>query len=761
MPGGVRIHERRLALTLIFAVVVLVLNGLWAGRALRALIDDGRWFARTNEVVAQVESVRATIAESAAAVRGYLLTGDDAYLPGYRAAVEHFHQAVARLAELTGDEPEQEQRIALLNQAMGVRLELTDEAIQARRLQGLDAARRLLLNRRSDSAATEIGGLLVALEQAERRVLALRAGRSRRSQRAAGSAFLVANLLAACLLAMIWMQSRAARAERARHEEELVNQREWLATTLGSIGDAVLATDAAGTVQYINSVTARLTGWSAEEAPGRPIGEVFHIVNQDTREPAENPVTRALREGVVVGLANHTLLLSRSGNETPIDDSAAPIRSRDGRTLGVVLVFRDVTERQQAERERERLLERERRSRYAAESASRAKDGFLATVSHELRTPLGVILGWTGILRAGAGDPGLVARATEVVERNARLQAKLIDDMLDISRIVSGKVQIAPREIDPGQVVAAAVESLRPLAEDKGVRLELDLEPVPRPIVADPDRLQQVVWNLLSNALKFTPKDGRVEVGLRHLEDRVRIEVRDDGVGIAPERLEHVFDRFWQADTSSTRRHGGLGLGLAIVRHLVEMHGGRVTAKSRGEGYGATFSVEIPVHPPRPEHDLDAATAAASARWSVEDTGSGLIGDPLLRRQLLTGTSILVVDDEADAAGWVAELLRGAGAAVRTAATAAEGLEALRSTRPDLLISDIGMPGEDGYSLIKRVRALPAEEGRHTPALALTAHARAEDRVRALSVGFQMHASKPIDPVELLIVTASLLNRQV
>jgi len=458
-------------------------------------------------------------------------------------------------------------------------------------------------------------------------------------------------------------------------------------------------------------------------------------------------------------MANHTLLISRTGGVTPIDDSAAQIQSRDGRTLGVVLVFRDVTERQQVDRERERLLERERESRYAAETASRAKDSFLATVSHELRTPLGVILGWAGILHAGNADARTVERAAEIVERNARAQAKLIDDMLDISRIVSGKFQIEPAEIDPGRVVGAAVESLRPAAEEKGVVLALTVEPMPGPVVADPERLQQVVWNLLSNAIKFSSQGGKVTVAMGPAGDRLRIEVRDEGVGIDPQRLPHVFERFWQADTSSTRRHGGLGLGLAIVRHLVEMHGGQVTAASRGEGYGATFTVEIPSRGPQ-----DAAAAAANLRRTaiaaaVADAAGPPLGGPLLGRRVLGGARILVVDDEHDAADWVAELLRAAGAEVRTAESAASGLDAMRSWRPDLLISDIGMPGEDGYALMKRVRALPAEDGRQTPALALTAHARAEDRMRALSVGYQMHAAKPIDPVELLIVTASLLNR--
>jgi len=752
-------HERRLLITLMTAVAVLVLNGLWAGAALRTLVEDAGWYSHTNEVIAQVEGVRTTIAEATAAVRGNLLTGDGAYLNSYRAAVDRFHRASTRLQQLVVDNPLQEDRIASLQQAMGIRLALADEAIAARQGEGLDAAVRLFMGRRNDPVVARVGELLQGLEREELRLLALRAADSRAAQRAASFAFLLANLLAAAFLITIWAQSRAVAVDRRRHEEELVNQREWLATTLRSIGDGVLATDPQGNVQFMNAVTEQLTGWSAEEAAGRPIGEVFRIVNEYTGVEVENPVARALREGLVVGMANHTLLISRRGGVTPIDDSAAPIRSQDGRTLGVVLVFRDVTERKELDREREGLLERERENRYAAESANRAKDSFLATVSHELRTPLGVILGWAGILRAGNADAPTVARAAEIVERNARAQAKLIDDMLDISRIVSGKFQIEPAEIDPGRVVGAAVESLRPAAEEKGVALALTAEPVPGPVVADPERLQQIVWNLLSNAIKFSTQGGKVTVALGPAGDRLRIEVRDEGVGIDPQRLPHVFERFWQADTSSTRRHGGLGLGLAIVRHLAEMHGGQVTAASRGEGHGATFTVEIPCRGPQ-----DAAAATLIARRTATAAAAAgaaavPLGGPLLGRRVLAGARILVVDDEHDAAEWVAELLRAAGAEVRTAASAATGLEAMRSWRPDLLISDVGMPGEDGYALMKRVRALPPENGRQTPALALTAHARAEDRMRALSVGYQMHAAKPIDPIELLIVAASLLHR--
>jgi PAS domain S-box-containing protein len=743
-------HERRLLIILMIAVAVLALNSLWAGSALQTLIDDNRRSSHTHQVIAQIEGVRSTIAEATAAVRAYQLTGDDVYSRGYRAAVDRFHGESGRLQQLTVDNPPQEKRIARLNQAVGVRLALADEAIETRQRQGPDAALRVFMSHRNDAVVAQVGDLLLALEQEELRLLDSRQSRSRASERAASFAFLLATLLAAAFLVIVWLQSRAAAAERLRHELDLVNQREWFSTTLGSIGDGVLATDPQGAIQFMNPVTERLTGWSAQEAAGRPIAEVFHIVNVQTRAAVENPVVRALREGLVVGLANHTLLLSRTGAETPIDDSAAPIRSPDGRTLGVVLVFRDVTERKKAERERERLLDRERQNRYTAESANRAKDSFLATVSHELRTPLGVILGWAGILRAGNADAKTVGHAAQVVERNGRSLAKLVDDMLDISRIVSGKVQIEPVEIDPGAVVGAAVESLRPAAEEKGVALELIVDALPEPVVADPERLQQVVWNLLSNAIKFSFQGGKVTVGLGIAGDRLQIAVRDTGVGIAPERLPHVFERFWQADTSSTRRHGGLGLGLAIVRHLVEMHGGRVTAESSGEGYGATFTVEIPVRGPK-----DAAlTAAGAGRAAAAPPGPPVIG-----RQVLQGARILVVDDEEDAAEWVAALLRAEGAEVHTADSAATGLAALRNGRPDLLIADIGMPGEDGYGLMKRVRALAPEEGRQTVALALTAHARPEDRMRVLSAGYQMHAAKPIDPIELLIVTASLLNR--
>ncbi len=375
--------------------------------------------------------------------------------------------------------------------------------------------------------------------------------------------------------------------------------------------------------------------------------------------------------------------------------------------------------------------------------ADRVKDEFLATVSHELRTPLNAILGWLGLLRSGALGEGRREQAVDVIERNARAQARLIEDLLDVSRIITGKLRLEARPCDPAAAVQAAVETVRPAAEAKGVRLVVVVDPQAGPVFGDPERLQQIAWNLLSNAVKFTPKGGQVQARLGRRGSAVEFEVSDTGEGIAPEFLPHAFERLRQAEGDSTRAHKGLGLGLAIVKHLVELHGGTVEARSAGRGQGAEFVVRLPLSS-RPPHD-DHPTA-----------GPAPPSDECPPQ--LAGVRALVVDDEADSAEFVATLLAGCGVAVSVARSAAEAFAALRAERPDLLVSDVGMPGEDGYGLIRRVRALPAAEGGRTPALAITAYARAEDRARALRAGFQLHLPKPLDPAELLAAAASLVE---
>ena len=536
-------------------------------------------------------------------------------------------------------------------------------------------------------------------------------------------------------------------SEQRRAEEAIAEQREWFETTLESIGDAVIATDVQGRVAFMNPIAEHLTGWRLAEARGKPCADVFNIINENTRRAVQSPVTRVLAEGTVVGLANHTVLITADGTERPIDDSGAPIRSRDGRVIGVVLVFRDVSERRRAELERrdaafdrERLLEAERAARADAERASRVKDEFVAMVSHELRTPLNAILGWTQLMTNPGTGPDVVGRGLEVISRNTRLQAQLISDLLDVSRIVSGKLRFDVEPVDLVPVVNDAIDTVQRDADDKHIRLERDLDEDVGTIAGDAARMQQIVWNLLSNAIKFTPEAGRIVVRLRRTGGDAEIRVEDSGVGIRPEFLPHIFDRFQQADQSITRRFGGLGLGLSIVKYLVELHGGSIRAESDGIGRGTTFTIVVPT----------SAAERAAAR-PIADRRS----QDVRLRDSLKGIRILVVEDEFDTGEFLDRFLRSHGADVMVARSAPEALSRLADRRVDLVVGDIGLPEVDGYDLMQRIRQLPADAGGAIPAIALTAYARTEDRTRAFRAGYQAHLAKPIEPAELIATIAS------
>jgi signal transduction histidine kinase/ActR/RegA family two-component response regulator len=432
----------------------------------------------------------------------------------------------------------------------------------------------------------------------------------------------------------------------------------------------------------------------------------------------------------------------------------------------------EVTERKQAQEEKERLLlsekaarleaekaqrlsadllMREEEARADAEAANRLKDEFLATVSHELRTPLNSILGWSQLMRTGDLDEDSATRALHTIERNTRALAQIIDDLLDVSRIITGKLGLRVQSIELGPVVEAALESIRPATDAKNIRLEVSLDPAAGVVSGDSSRLQQIVWNLLSNAIKFTPSGGHVEVRLDRVGSNAQIEITDNGEGINAEFLPYVFDRFRQADSTFTRMHGGLGLGLAIVRHLVELHGGTVSANSQGRGKGATFAVAFPL-----------LTTSACRGAGFELTGVG--NQPYSRpAEDLSGLRVMIVDDESDAREVIAAMLEHCGAEVIAACSTAEAVDVLagaaNGSRPDVLVSDIGMPGEDGIDLIAKVRALGPERGGDIPAIALTAYARAEDRARVLAAGFQRHIAKPVEPSTLAAAIAVLARR--
>ena len=532
----------------------------------------------------------------------------------------------------------------------------------------------------------------------------------------------------------------AAQYAVTRESEERVT------AIIASAMDAVIAIDEDERITVFNAAAEQMFRCQSGEVVGTPLERFIPV-------PAREVHHRHIRQFGETGVTARTMgaqrplsALRADGEEFPMEATISQTRVA-GRRLYTVII-RDVSERVRADRERDRLLAREQAARTEAEAANRGKDQFLAMLSHELRTPLNAVYGYARMLQAGQLDPDAAARALDAIVRNANAQVQLIDDLLDVSRVITGKLRLNVRSVDLKAVVDGALDTVRPAVEAKGIRLRSVLDPGAGPITGDPDRLQQVVWNLLANAVKFTPKGGQVQVHLQRVNSHVEIVVSDTGQGIAPDVLPLIFERFWQGESSSTRPHAGLGLGLALVKHLVELHGGTVAAQSAGAGRGATFVVTLPVtiaHLP-PEAVRRVHPTAASAEASH-------IG------ARLDGLRVLVIDDDPDAVDLMSAILTGAGAVILGARSASEALERLGAWRPHVLVSDIEMPEEDGYSFIRKVRALDEAQGGKTPAIALTAYGRRQDRMLSLSAGFSMHVPKPVDPGEFITLIASLTGR--
>jgi PAS domain S-box-containing protein len=508
--------------------------------------------------------------------------------------------------------------------------------------------------------------------------------------------------------------------------------RAWLAAIVESSDDAIVSKTLDGVITSWNRGAERLFGFSADEAVGRSITMI--IPTNRLGEEAE--VLARLRRGEKIDHFE-TVRQAKDGRLVDISLSVSPIRDDHGVIVGAAKVARDIGERKRSEIEYQALLEREQTARRQAERAVHARDEFLATISHELRSPLNAILGWAHLLKTGGLDVERTQRAIDTITRNALAQSQLVSDILDMQSLTSGKARLRIQDIDLALVVEGALDTVRPAAAFKHITLSPVIEVENTRVPADADRLQQVVWNLLSNAVKFTPEGGRVRVVLRDSESRLEIAVEDNGPGVRPEFLPYVFERFRQ-DTSTAGRRGGLGLGLAIVRHLVELHGGAVAARNREDGPGAIFTVWLP-RSPKGNVEAIARTEGAAREEDL------LIATPPSLRDV----RVLVVDDEPEAREVVAAVLAQYGADVTVAASTAEALELLGRVRPDVLISDIGMAGRDGYALLREIRGLPPSDGGLTPAVALTASASVEDRLRALRAGYQYHVPKPVHPAEL------------
>jgi PAS domain S-box-containing protein len=644
--------------------------------------------------------------------RGYLLTGDPRYLEPYQAGVARVGSRLQELKSLVRDNPRQETLSLALEERVTAKLEELEKTIELER-QDPEAARRVVLTHLGKSIMESIRAEVAGMTGEERTLLAQRERTSRRGYLVAVGCVALSALAGLALLAVFLSQLGRHLKEREQFERDMERQRRWLQVTLTSIGDAVITTDRTGAVTFLNPVAEQLTGWRAEAAAGQPLDAVFHIINEQTGAPALNPVGRVLREGVVMGLANHTSLVGKDGREVPIEDSAAPIRDAAGEVAGVVLVFHDVTGRRTAEN--------------ALHEASRLKDEFLATLAHELRNPLAPIRTGAFILGQRAGQDPVLTETLDIIARQAAHMARLVDDLLDVSRIEQGRVELRKERLDLGQVTAHALEACRPLIEAGGHRITLALpDPAPE-LEADPVRLEQMICNLLNNACKYTPAGGTVRVSATREGDDLVLCVRDNGVGMPAEVLAHAFDLFYQAGRDLDRRTGGLGIGLTLVRRLAQLHGGSATASSDGPGKGSEFQLRLPALAPAPRRPAPAETPAGERGGHQKH--------------------VLIVDDDPSVRMTSEMLLKTLDYRVTVAADGAKGIGLALALRPDIALIDLGMPGLDGLEVASRIRA---ELGQDIHLVALTGFSRESDFASTRAAGFNQHVVKSGDPRELL-----------
>jgi PAS domain S-box-containing protein len=895
-----RAFDRSVLLGIGLVVALLVVNAGLAYRNTRQLNEDAGWVAHAHEVRDLTASVLLTLVDAETGQRGFLVTGEDEFLQPYDAALNRLTGQMAKLKDKARDNERQQERIRKLEEMTAVRLALLKQGIDLRR-KGEREAQGFLLSGKGKAQMDAIRELVAQMEQEEHDLLKDRERQSRHTYRVA----ITTGLLTAFsgLLTVGAFVGLLARSLSARQKSAAVlhEQRELFRTTLASIGDAVIATDTEGRVTFLNAVAQELTGWTQDEAQGLPLGQVFRVINEETRQPVENPAERALQEGRVVGLANHSLLIAKGGTETPIDDSGAPIRDDKGQVVGVVLIFRDISERKRAE---EALRHREHTARFLArasadlteltdyestfqkvasiavpsfadwcvvdlidangtpqrlavthsdsakvhlaheltrrypprsadphgvpqvlrsgkaemvedipdsllttlahddehlrilrelglnsyicvpmqskgrmlgaltfvmaesgrrynaddlvaaddlaqraaiaienaglyralQDADRRKDEFLATLAHELRNPLAPIRNALEIMRMEGGIGASAASVREMMERQVQQMIRLVDDLLDVSRITRGKIELRNERVEVAAVIESALETSRPLVKAAKHELAVIVPPQSLCVVGDRARLAQVLANLLNNSAKYTPEGGHIRLSVEQEGQQAVIRVRDNGMGIPAEMLPKIFEMFTQVHRNLERAQGGLGIGLTLVRRLVEMHNGTVEAHSEGMGQGSEFVVRLPV-----------AKASASDEPQPPKGAGDKTAAPAKRR-------ILVLDDYQDAADSLSRMLRITGMEVRTAYDGIEAVEAAAAFKPDVVLLDIGLPRLNGYEAARRIREQPW--GKDMILVAVTGWGQEEDRQRSNEAGFDYHMVKPLDHAALMKLLA-------
>ena len=695
--------SRAMRITVLATTVVLLLCGVVSYTAARASAAASQAIADTVDTLLILERVLSVARDAETGQRGYLLTEDSLYLDPYYAAIAALSERMAALRTKLSVDPAATRQLDDLQPLIRAKTDELTRTIDLDRGGNHAAAIALVLTGQGKRLMDSIRTQIAQLQVAQTRVLAaqLRTQSDARlwTSLSIGAVWALALMLVLRLVAVVQRDNRRIRLSEQR-----------LAITLHSIGDAVIATDARGHVRILNAVAERLTGWPAAEAQDAPLDRVFSILNENTRAGVESPVDRVLREGTVVGLANHTLLIGRDGTETPIEDSAAPIRDSSGAIDGVVLVFRDAS--------LERAIE------HALRDADRKKDEFIAVLAHELRNPLAPILQAAQVLQARGATPEQLRWGHQVIDRQAKTMGRLLDDLLDVSRITRGTLEVKKSPVLLSTLIEGAVETARPAIDEREHSLELTLPSEAIELDADPVRMTQVIANLLMNAAKYTDDGGTIRLSAtRHANDLI-LSVADNGVGLDAQTLPRLFDMFVQVEETRNRHQAGLGIGLALARRLVELHGGTIEVRSEGIGRGSEFTVRMPCR-------VQARVAAAAPAAPMPSAAAV----PL---------RIVIADDNRDAADSLAMLLQMDGHQVSVAHDGAGALRIVEALRPHVVVLDIGMPDLNGYQVAQRIRT--SQRSEPIVLVALTGWGQAQDLARAKAAGFDHHLVKPAEP---------------
>ncbi len=760
--------EKYAPLAFLMGLALLISLSIVSYRGLNDLTQAADQVTNTHLVMSKLEEVLSDFKDVVSGYRGYALTGKDSYLDAYYEGRRRVELEFQELRDLTADNSRQRVKLDEVERLKQQIHSLSEEIVETRRALGFDAALALLERDQGQPLMVEIRQRAREMEAEENRLLRLREAAARSSARRAKIVLAAGSLVGLLLttLAILAVRSeldRRRRAEAALRQSNVELERRVAERTAELSGVTrrlrfaldgarlgVWSVDLPGGRFWADNASMAMQGFESGQRINT-IKEVVINIHPEDRPVIINQFLEAVRNRAEFEYEYRVIMSDGSERWIAASGQSVQVDLDEPQSFKMFGIARDITERKHGEADRERLLANEHAARQAAEEASRMKDEFLAVLSHELRSPLNAIVGYANLMRDGSIQPEEAPRMIEIILRNARAQEQLIDDMLDVSRIITGKMGLNLGLVEPKAVIHNALDVARPAAEAKRITLNAEFDQSMGVITGDANRLQQAVWNLLSNAVKFTPAGGEVTVQLTRDDSYIKIRVSDTGKGINPEYLPHVFNRFSQEDYSTTRRYGGLGLGLSIVRHIAELHGGSVRAASEGEGRGTTFVIRLPMRV-----EQTAEPQSADSHKIIDDAQNEVESGRELR---LDGARVLVVDDDADTRQLLQRVLESHGASVKTAASASEALEMIAASPPDALVADIGMPDEDGYTLMRKVRSLPSSRGGTVPALALTAYARPEDRAKALTAGFQQHVAKPVEPDELAAVVAELTGR--